>query len=304
MSGYHVLVVDDDEAVHAVVGSYLELSGYRVSHAMNGRFGLDAISADAPDLVIVDIQMPVLDGFGLVESVRNQPGLDDLPLLVLSSLNRPNLKVKALQLGADDYLVKPFDRAELLARVGRALQRSDRFRRISHCLAGDLGQMSLEELLQTMELGRKTARIELQDTNSLITVRKGELLDARWENFQGASAMSRILVLARGRFRIDFDIAPEELDGEAIGPIRNLLLQNTVLMDDLMRRLGSLPARDETIIIETGSHDFEIPQSVEIGSSVPLDRLLMLMDGDFIENVEKLKAAIDDGFVRVADDKE
>ncbi len=232
MKGYHVLVVDDAEDVHDVVGTYLELSGYRVSHAMNGAEGLERALAELPDLVILDVQMPVMDGFATLESLRRAPTLRDTPVLFLSSLDRPNLKVKGLQLGADDYIVKPFDRAELLARVGRALQRGERFRRLEQTLAGTLEQISLAELLQTLEIGHKSARIDLPDLAGELVVRHGELTGCRWRAWSGRAALARLLLLEWGRFAVEFAPAPATWE-EPPMVLRALLLDLAVDLDEV-----------------------------------------------------------------------
>src|SRR5688572_24870169 len=104
----HVLVVDDDELLRALVGTTLEREGYRVSYAVDGDHALAVISADAPALVVSDVNMPGTDGFTMLERLRADPRTAWLPVLMLTTLREVDDIVQGLALGADDYLPKPF----------------------------------------------------------------------------------------------------------------------------------------------------------------------------------------------------
>jgi len=116
-----VLVVDDDGDVRALVVELLTRSGYDVSEAPNGREALKLLFEQRPDLVLLDISMPELDGWATLERIRE---LSDVPVLMLSALGAELEKVRALRAGADDYVTKPFGRQELLARVESVLRRA------------------------------------------------------------------------------------------------------------------------------------------------------------------------------------
>jgi DNA-binding response OmpR family regulator len=116
-----VLVVDDDGDVRALVVELLTRSGYVVSEAPNGREALKLLYEQRPDLVLLDISMPELDGWATLERIRE---LSDVPVLMLSALGAELEKVRALRAGADDYVTKPFGRQELLARVESVLRRA------------------------------------------------------------------------------------------------------------------------------------------------------------------------------------
>jgi DNA-binding response OmpR family regulator len=116
-----VLVVDDDGDVRALVAELLTRAGYDVSHAPNGREALKVLFDERPDLVLLDISMPELDGWGTLERIRE---LSDVPVLMLSALGAELEKVRALRAGADDYVTKPFGRQELLARVESVMRRA------------------------------------------------------------------------------------------------------------------------------------------------------------------------------------
>src|SRR5215831_6317116 len=116
-----VLVVDDEAHITLVVQRGLESAGYQVRVANDGSSALQSFRSWLPDLVITDLSMPAFDGLDLCSRIR---GLSEVPILVLSVKDDEPTKVKALDLGADDYVSKPFGMAELTARVRALLRRS------------------------------------------------------------------------------------------------------------------------------------------------------------------------------------
>src|ERR1044071_1614802 len=121
LEGARVLVVDDDETIRAIVRRLAEIAGAEVTEAESGEDALRALYDARPDVVVLDIDLPGIDGWNVLERMRQ---LNDLPVVMLSSHADELEKVRALQAGADDYVTKPFGPQELLARVGVLLRRS------------------------------------------------------------------------------------------------------------------------------------------------------------------------------------
>lgn len=119
--GASILVVDDQESVRRVVRQLLERAGHRVVEAEDGRTALAQLAADAPDVVLLDVAMPGLDGWKTLGRIRE---LSDVPVLMLTGADAELERVRGLRAGADDYLVKPFGRQELIARVEALLRRA------------------------------------------------------------------------------------------------------------------------------------------------------------------------------------
>jgi two-component system cell cycle response regulator len=119
-----ILVVDDSGAMRRIVARMLEQAGYRVSGAADGRAGLDACRTDPPDLVLLDIDMPVMDGPTTLRAIKADDDLRDLPVLFLTARVSGDELAAGLALGATDYLRKPCEPAELTARVAAALRQS------------------------------------------------------------------------------------------------------------------------------------------------------------------------------------
>ncbi len=121
MSRTRVLVVDDDETTRELLRGMLERSGHDVREAVDGRAGLRDLYTATPDLVILDVEMPELDGWRTLERIRD---LSDVPVLMLTARETELERVRGLKGGADDYVVKPFGHQELAARVQALLRRS------------------------------------------------------------------------------------------------------------------------------------------------------------------------------------
>ena len=120
MNGLKVLVIDDDLVLLKLLRKSLAKSGYDVGVAISGAEGLKQMYAQQPDIVVLDVMMPVMDGWEVCKRIRE---LSDVPIIMLTAKSDEKDKVRGFQLGVDDYVTKPFSFAELTARIGAILQR-------------------------------------------------------------------------------------------------------------------------------------------------------------------------------------
>ncbi|RMC31331.1 response regulator [Paracoccus alkanivorans] len=118
-----ILAVDDSPTIRALVAKALRPAGFDVSLASDGVEGVEALPQVDPDLIITDINMPRMDGFGLIESVRANEAYSEVPILVLTTESGADLKARARAAGATGWIVKPFEDARLLAVIDRVLGR-------------------------------------------------------------------------------------------------------------------------------------------------------------------------------------
>ena len=118
---YRILVADDDKDIRSVLALYLEDAGYEVVEAADGVEALQVLEAQDIDLCLLDIMMPGLDGYQVLKRVRET---DDVPVIVISAKGQDSEKILGLNLGADDYLVKPFNPLEAVARVNTNIRRA------------------------------------------------------------------------------------------------------------------------------------------------------------------------------------
>jgi two-component system response regulator MprA len=172
-----VLVVEDDEDIAQVLQRSLRLEGYEVRVAADGEVALDIATSFVPDLVVLDLGLPKLDGIEVAKRLRAD---EDVPILMLTARDAVESRVEGLDSGADDYLVKPFERQELLARL-RALLRRRPPRGSASLIVGDL---SLNP--DTHEVARGEREIEL-------TQREFELLEYLMRNERIVIARQRLL---------------------------------------------------------------------------------------------------------------
>ncbi len=118
-----ILVVDDDKKIVRLVRSYLEQAGYQVLTAYDGETALHTIRREKPDLVVLDLMLPDQDGWEITRLVRSEASLADLPVIMLTARVEDTDKIVGLELGADDYISKPFNPREVVARVRAVLRR-------------------------------------------------------------------------------------------------------------------------------------------------------------------------------------
>ena len=124
MSPSHILVVDDDPTVAEVVARYLLHAGYTVERAADGRAALEQVAARRPDLVVLDLMLPEIDGLEVCRRLRADPAARDVPVVMLTAKGDEQDRITGLELGADDYVTKPFSPRELVLRIQSVLRRS------------------------------------------------------------------------------------------------------------------------------------------------------------------------------------
>ncbi len=137
MQGARVLVVDDQEANRLLIREVLGPLGYRISEASDGEEALEAVGKDVPDIILCDVVMPNCDGYAVCQALKSNPKTRLVPIIMLTSLDQLPDKLKAVELGADDYLTKPFNVVELTTRVRSLLSLkhfTDEFEHASHVL--------------------------------------------------------------------------------------------------------------------------------------------------------------------------
>ncbi|MDM8525414.1 response regulator transcription factor [Desulfococcaceae bacterium HSG8] len=299
MDNYLILIIDDDQTQHLILGEFLKTSGYDVVHAKDGAHGLKIIESQKPDLILLDVQMPIMDGFKTLELIRENPEFRDTPVLLLTSLDRENLKIKGLEMGADDYITKPFNRAELLARVKAALRRVVRNQRKEGVMEGDLSDLGLSDLLQSMELGSKTASIFLKGIDGDIFIENGLLLHVRQGNFTRDQALRRIFFLEKGPFSVMFNYLPEDISGKDARPLMSVLMGVLADVDeikDIIRRIGT---ENRLIKIDDDVSNFPDIEKFKTLSPLPFANLLALMEGDLKKNLKVLIMASKKGKLKI-----
>jgi DNA-binding response OmpR family regulator len=149
-----ILVVDDDPAMVGAITALVGTEGHQVITAYDGLTAVRRYREERPDIVLLDLAMPGPDGFTVAGRIRAE---GDAPIVVVSGESSEEAKVRALGIGADDYLVKPFGRAELLARIGAVMRRADRLAGPATLLGDGAGSLAYGNL--SIEPGRHEAHV-------------------------------------------------------------------------------------------------------------------------------------------------
>lgn len=168
-----IFVIDDDEKLNVLLQNYLTNFGFQVVTFTDPKYGLDKIRKDLPDLVILDVMMPEMDGFTLCKEIRKE---SQLPIILLTARGDVTDRIVGLEIGADDYLSKPFEPRELVARIQTILRRSSNERPIKEVIR--IGRLEIHPEKQIIMIdGNQLDLSTLEfETLYLLIQKKGKVL--------------------------------------------------------------------------------------------------------------------------------
>jgi len=190
----HILMVDDDVDLNALVTEYLARFGHRLVTATTAARGMAKLRRERPDLVILDIMLPDTDGLTLCREIRSE---FDVPIIMLTARGEVADRVLGLELGADDYLSKPFEPRELVARIQSVIRRS-------------ASRESPEALVSDgLRLEKETRRVRLDGNDIELTTMEFELLSVLMESHGRVLSRNRLIERLRG---IDADVYDRSVD--------------------------------------------------------------------------------------------
>ena len=191
-----LLMIEDDERLAGMVSDYLAASGYQVSHAPDAGTGLERLQQAPPELVILDLMLPDMDGLQVCQRIRSLPGATgQVPVLMLTAKGDPMDRIIGLEMGADDYLPKPFEPRELLARIRAILRRK-----------GNGTSPAPQTLLfGSLEIDRDARRVAVRGAVCELTSYQFDLLVALAERAGRVLTRDQIMEAVRGRELEAFD---------------------------------------------------------------------------------------------------
>ena len=180
-----IVVVDDDLAIQTLIRVNLEMQGHAVKTASDGIEGYAVVQQEQPDLVILDVMMPNVDGYTVCQRIRKNPDTENTPVLMLTALGVVEDKVKGFDVGADDYLVKPFELPELQVRVRALLRRSGQMPKS----AGSKDILSVGDITLIPE----NLEAKIREQIVKLTPTEFEILNALVQNHNQAISLGKLL---------------------------------------------------------------------------------------------------------------
>ena len=198
MAAELILAVDDEPRYLEIIRFNLETAGYRVACAASGEEALDALAADEPDLIVLDVMLPGLNGFEVCRLVRER---SSCPIIMLTAKGAEEDKVRGLRLGADDYVTKPFSAQELLARVEAVLRRARAPESGERQAAISLGDLRIDRQRKQVTLAGREVRLSPTEyrlllclaANAGVVLSRDELLTQVWgKAYKGEDEVLRV----------------------------------------------------------------------------------------------------------------
>jgi DNA-binding response OmpR family regulator len=287
-----ILLVDADPRSTRVLEVSLKKAGFSMTTAVDGLDALAKIESLAPDLVLSDTRLPKLDGYTLVRKLKERPEWSGIPIVLLTSHNSVEDKIRGLELGVEDYLTKPIFVRELIARINLLLARrtqediaapkanaSGRTR-----FSGSTEDMAVVDLLQTFEVSRKSGVVHLRGGvhDARIHFRDGKVVDAELGRLRGQEAVYRALIWNEAFFEVEF--GPTTSEDVIGGSTQAILMEGMRRVDEWGRLCEQLPPLSTVFQID---HD-ELRERM---SRIPdeLEGILQLFD-----STRSLSEVVDD----------
>jgi uncharacterized protein (TIGR02266 family) len=251
MTSWKVLLAEDETLMAQMMADMLAELPVQVSVAHNGREALMLVDKSLPDLVLLDCMMPELDGFEVAAALKANPATENIPIIFLTARGRVEDKVRGLELGAEDYLIKPVRREEMLARVRNVLRRFESRRTAvpaeSSLMRGRLEVMGLPNIVQVLETERRTGTLRLthETRRGEIFFLEGRVAYAVEGPRQGEPAVYRMLAWDKGDFELEQTSGSGPTAAQIGRPNQSLIMEG-------MRRLDELPRLRQTIGVPAG----------------------------------------------------
>ena len=212
MTQQHLLMIEDDTRLANMVGEYLRQSGYGFTHAADAASGLAAVQASPPDLVILDLMLPDMDGLEVCRRIKSQTNANgenpSTAVLMLTAKGDPMDRIVGLEIGADDYLPKPFEPRELLARIRAVLRRGSEIAAAGGAGgSGGASQKGRQKIMQfgSLEIDRDARTVAVSGSVRELTSYQFDLLVALAERSGRVLSRDQIMEAVRGRELEAFD---------------------------------------------------------------------------------------------------
>lgn len=290
-----ILVVDDSETIRTLLIGELSKRNFQVTAAENGAEGLEKAIEGAPDLIISDINMPEIDGWEFCWRVRKHEATRAIPFLFLTDRDEVSDRVRGLEIGAEDYITKPFQIQDLVDRMETVMlrHRSPVGPSPETSLMGQLTQFNLPDLLQNINMLSKSGALEIRrDDVARIFVQGGEVINAQVGEIMGKKAFYRMLGWKDGIFEFK-EFAPK---------VPKVFRQNTIKLildglkqeDEINHFRKTFPREEDAILINFNDEFFSYNFNNETRNFLNLIQekrtVTGILDGSPLEDLKVYKA--------------
>ncbi len=253
MSKQLILMVDDELDNRVMMRYFLESWGYEVELASNGKEALAKVREQRPALVLLDLEMPVMDGFEACNVLKSDPETEDIPVIMFTGLEETADKVKGIRKGADDYVVKTVDPEEIQARIEMILRRSQRYQRPpasdngngnGAVLSGSLEDKCVPEAFQLAMAYGESGTLVLKNGDEIgnVFLVDGNAVHAEYGELEGEDAFYELSVWDKGQFSYKVGESSPKRTIEASG--QSLLMEATRRMDEWNLISSKIPSFD------------------------------------------------------------
>lgn len=235
-----ILIVDDEDNIRHLLRLAFE-DGFEVLEAADGMEAFDKALQVKPHIILSDIMMPRLDGYGLYRKIKSRPETSSIPFVFLSAKKDVDERVVGLEMGADDYITKPFSIKELKAKVRSITKKLSELKELGS-LEGLIKEVDLVDVIQLIEMGRKTGMLLLESSlgPGRIYFDHGEPVYAKAGDWEGIEAFYTMLSWKEGRFKLEHKILSVEENMERSGG-QELLMEGVRLADEMEESVRNLP---------------------------------------------------------------
>jgi CheY-like chemotaxis protein len=258
MSRERILIVDDELDNRVMMRYFLESWGYEVELAANGQEALEKVAAQPPQLVLLDLEMPVMNGFETCDRLKSDEATEQIPVIMFTGLEQTADKVKGIRKGADDYVVKTVDPEELQVRIEMILSRVKRYESRetpvnggaakplddSSAVSGSLSELYFPETMQLIMAYGKTGVLNLKDgeREGKVFLKDGNVVHAELEELEGHEAFYNLALWRSGHFSFQVGDEPEKTTIQMSGT--NLLIEATRRLDEWNMISSKIPNFD------------------------------------------------------------
>ena len=266
MSKQLVLMVDDELDNRVMMRYFLESWGYEVELASNGKEALEKVAEQRPALILLDLEMPVMDGFEACNLLKSDPETEDIPVIMFTGLEATSDKVKGIRKGADDYVVKTVDPEEIQARIEMILRRSQRYERPTATsgngdgavLSGSLEDKCFPEAFQLAMAYGESGTLELKNGDDIgyVFLIDGAAVHAEYGELESEEAFYELALWDKGQF--SYKVGDSSLKRTIEASSQGLLMEATRRMDEWNLIASKIPSLDV------------IPHRIASGASEPI----------------------------------